>query len=69
LAVSNLYREVPFRMARLPYDMHGTGAIAESAQKVAPFERAGDEAQARLWRRVQSALLEIQDPKGPSRPE
>ena len=58
-----MYNDVSDRMARLLYEKHGAEAIAEAARKAASFERAGDEAQARLWRRVESALLKMRAPK------
>jgi len=45
------------------YDTHGPRAIAEAAQKAASCEKAGDEAQAKFWRRVESALLEMRGPR------
>jgi hypothetical protein len=50
-------------VARHMYDTHGPRAIAEAAQKAASFEKAGDEAQAKFWRRVESALLEMRGPR------
>jgi hypothetical protein len=40
-------------VARHLFDTHGAKAIAEAAQKAASFEKAGDEAQAKFWRRVE----------------
>ena len=62
-----MYNDVSDRMARLLYEKHGTEAIAEAARKAATFERAGEEAQARLWRRVEAALLKLRDPKDSSK--
>lgn len=50
-------------VARHLFDTHGAKAIAEAAQKAAAFEKAGDEAQARFWRRVEAVLLEMRGPK------
>ena len=62
-----MYNDVSDRMARLLYEKYGGGAVAEAAQKAASFEHAGDEAQARIWRRVESALRKMRDSKEPSR--
>jgi len=61
-----MYNDVSNRMARLLYAKHGAKAVAEAAQKAVSFERAGDEAQARLWRRVESALVKMREPKDPT---
>jgi hypothetical protein len=45
------------------FESHGAKAIAEAAQKAASFEKAGDEGQARFWRRVQAVLQEMRGPK------
>jgi hypothetical protein len=49
-------------VARHLFDTHGAKAIAEAAQKAASFEKAGDEAQAKFWRRVENALMEMRGP-------
>ncbi|MDP2239411.1 MAG: hypothetical protein Q8K18_04510 [Burkholderiales bacterium] len=49
-------------IARHLFETHGAKAIAEAAQKAVSFERAGDEEQARAWRRVEAALLEMRGP-------
>ncbi|MDX1377195.1 MAG: hypothetical protein R3357_16635 [Burkholderiales bacterium] len=50
-------------LARHLYDAHGPKAIAEAAQKAASFEGAGDDKQARLWRRVEQVLREMRGPR------
>jgi hypothetical protein len=45
------------------FETHGAKAIAEAAQKAASFEKAGDEAQAKFWRRVEAVVLEIRGPR------
>jgi hypothetical protein len=52
-----------YTVARHMYDAQGPKAIAEAAQKAASFEKAGDEAQASFWRRVESALLQMRGPR------
>jgi hypothetical protein len=50
-------------VARHLFDSHGAKAVAEAAQKAAAFEKSGDAAQAKFWRRVQAALQEMRGPK------
>ncbi len=50
-------------VARHLFDAHGTKAIAEAAQKAASFEKAGDAEQAKFWRRVEAALMEMRGPR------
>jgi len=50
-------------VARHLFDTHGAKAIAEAAQKAAAFEKAGDAEQAKFWRRVENALLEMRGPR------
>ena len=50
-------------LARHLYETKGPQAIAEAAQKAVSFETAGDEAQAKMWRRVESALREMRGPR------
>lgn len=50
-------------LARHLFETHGTKAIAEAAQKAKSFEDADDEEQAKTWRRVQAALLEMRGPR------
>lgn len=49
-------------MARHLFETHGAKAIAEAAQKSASFALAGDEEQAKTWRRVEAVLMEMQGP-------
>lgn len=44
------------------FDAHGIGAIAEAAQRARQFEERGDEAQAKIWRRIEDALKQMQGP-------
>jgi hypothetical protein len=41
------------------FETHGAEAIAEAAQNADSFSKAGDEEQAKLWRRVEALLREI----------
>jgi hypothetical protein len=41
---------------------HGEKALAEAAQKRAEFEKEGDAVQADTWRKIESALKEMQGP-------
>jgi hypothetical protein len=50
-------------VARHLFETQGAKAIAEAAQKVESSEKAGDEEQAKFWRRVEAALLEIRGPR------
>lgn len=50
-------------VARHLFEAHGAKAIAEAARKAASFEDAGDQEQARFWRRVETALFEIRGPR------
>lgn len=50
-------------LARHLYETHGPKAIAEAAQKAASFEKTGDEAQAKTWRRVEAILREMRGPR------
>lgn len=45
------------------FETLGAKAVAEAAQKAASFDKAGDEDQAKFWRRVQAALQEMRGPK------
>jgi len=45
--------------ARQLYEAHGPKAIAAAAQKALSFERHKDTEQARAWRRIESALIEM----------
>ncbi|MDH4325894.1 MAG: hypothetical protein OEZ09_10060 [Betaproteobacteria bacterium] len=50
-------------IARHLFETQGTKAIAEAAQKAVSFEKAGDQKQAKLWRRVEAAVREMRGPK------
>jgi len=50
-------------IARHLFETQGPKAIAAAAQKAASFETAGDEPQAKLWRRVESVLREMRGPR------
>jgi hypothetical protein len=45
------------------FEAQGAKAIAEAAQKAARAEDAGDQEQAKFWRRVEAVLLEIRGPR------
>ena len=49
-------------LARHLYETQGAKAIAEAAQKAESSRQAGDEAQAKLWQRVELALRELRGP-------
>lgn len=49
-------------LARHLFETQGSKAIAEAAQKAASFESSGDKEQARTWRQVQAALMEMRGP-------
>jgi hypothetical protein len=40
-------------------ETHGATALAEAAQKVESFEKAGDKEQAKLWQQVEALLREM----------
>jgi hypothetical protein len=44
-------------------ETQGTKAIAEAAQKAVSFENAGDQEQAKVWRRVEALLQEMRGPR------
>jgi hypothetical protein len=48
--------------ARQLFEAHGFTAIAEAAQKASTFEQQGDAQQARTWRRIEAALIEMRGP-------
>jgi hypothetical protein len=50
-------------VARHLFEEQGAKAIAAAAQKAAFFDNAGNEGQAKFWRRVQAALQEMRGPK------
>ena len=49
-------------LARHMFETQGAKAIAEAAQKAASFEDAGDEEQAKTWRRVEAVVWEMRGP-------
>jgi hypothetical protein len=50
-------------VARHLFETQGAKALAEAAQKATSSEKEGDEEQAKFWRRVEAALLEIRGPR------
>lgn len=48
--------------ARKLREAHGDRATAEAAQKAKAFEAQGDAEQAKIWRRIEAALRELQGP-------
>jgi hypothetical protein len=48
--------------ARQLFQAHGFKAIAEAAQKASAFEQHGDSEQARTWRSIEAALLQMRGP-------
>jgi len=48
--------------ARRLFEAHGLKAIAEAAQKASTLEQQGDEEQAKTWRRIEAALVEMRGP-------
>ena len=49
--------------ARTMYEALGPRAIAEAAQKAVACKAAGDEEQAKTWRRIEAALMELRGPR------
>ena len=49
-------------LARHLFETQGAKAIAEAARKAASFEDAGDEEQAKTWRRVEAVVWEMRGP-------
>ena len=45
------------------FEKEGAKAIAVAAQKAASFESAGDQEQAKTWRRVEAVLREMRGPR------
>ena len=45
------------------FEAQGAKAIAQAAQKAASFEDAGNNEEAKFWRRVEAVLLEIRGPR------
>lgn len=50
-------------VARHLFEAQGAKAIAEAAQKAVSFQDAGDEEQAKFWRRVEAAVRETRGPR------
>lgn len=48
--------------ARKLRDAHGDKAALEAAQKAKSFDEQGDAEQAETWRRIETALLQMQGP-------
>jgi hypothetical protein len=48
--------------ARKLRDAHGEKAILEAAQKARELEKTGDQGQAKIWRRIEAALMEMRGP-------
>ncbi len=48
--------------ARQLFEAHGAKAVAEAAQKAAAFEQKGENEQAQVWRRIESALYQMLGP-------
>ncbi len=44
------------------FEVHGSRAIAEAAQKAESFAKAGDEEQRKFWQRVEGMLREMRGP-------
>jgi mannose/cellobiose epimerase-like protein (N-acyl-D-glucosamine 2-epimerase family) len=51
-----------FDYARRLFEARGAKAIAETAQKAATLEQQGDDAQARTWRQIESAMRSMRGP-------
>jgi hypothetical protein len=51
-----------FDYARRLFEARGAKAIAETAQKAATLEQQGDDAQARAWRQIESAMRSMRGP-------
>jgi hypothetical protein len=49
--------------ARQLFEAQGTKAVAAAAEKAARLERSGDPEQARAWRRIEAALLQMRGPR------
>ena len=50
-------------LARNLFETQGAKAIALAAQKAVFFREAGDEAQAKVWQRVEAVLREMRGPR------
>ncbi|MEZ5923054.1 MAG: hypothetical protein R3D57_01575 [Hyphomicrobiaceae bacterium] len=51
-----------FEHARELFEVHGSAAIAEAAQKAAALETQGDAEAAKDWRRIEAALMQMRGP-------
>jgi len=49
--------------ARQLWDLHGPKAIADAAQKASGLEKKGKKEEAHYWRRIETILLQMRDPK------
>ena len=49
--------------ARQLLEAHGDKAAAEAAHKAVAFEKAGDQEQARTWRKIEAALMLMRGPR------
>lgn len=49
--------------ARQLFEVQGIRAIAAAAEKAARLEQSGDPEQARAWRRIEAALLQMRGPR------
>jgi hypothetical protein len=50
-------------VARRLREAHGDRATVEAAQKAILYEQAGDSDEARTWRRIEAALLQMRGPR------
>jgi hypothetical protein len=48
--------------ARQLVEAHGFKAIAEAAQKASAFEQQGHDQEAKTWRRIEAALIQMRGP-------
>ncbi len=49
--------------ARQLWELHGSKAIPDAAQKARDFEKKGKKEEADYWRRVETILLQMRGPK------
>ncbi len=49
--------------ARRLWETSGAKAIAEAAQKARSFKELGDKDQAKTWRRIEAALVQMSGPR------
>ena len=50
-------------IARRLVEAHGDKAVVEAAQKARSFEEQGDTEQASVWRRIESAIVQMRGPR------